>query len=227
MRLWALLRGDVRVQFKYGFYFLYAAFSLLYIGLLAAFPQEWRQKAAVLMIFTDPAALGLFFMGAIVLFEKSERVLDSLAVAPIKISDYVLSKLLSIGIISTVVAVAIGLFGGVIQSLLLFIPGVFLCSCLFSSLGLMVASRADTLNGFILSAIPLQLFINLPAIAYVFGWQPAWLLLHPGVSAVEILLNGRFAIFALIMLLCWTVLSLLFACRVVKKSFEALGGVKL
>lgn len=227
MRLWALLRGDVRFQLKYGFYFLYAAFSLLYIGLLAAFPQEWRQKAAVLMIFTDPAAMGLFFMGAIVLFEKSERVLDSLAVAPIKISDYVLGKLLSIGIISTVVAIAIGLFGGVIQSLLLFIPGVFLCSCLFSSLGLIIASRAETLNGFILSTIPLQLIINLPAIAYVFGWQPAWLLLHPGVSAVEILLGGRFTIFALIMLLCWTVLALLWACRVVKKSFEALGGVKL
>ena len=131
MRLWALLRGDVRFQFKYGFYFLYIMFSLLYIGLLAAFPEQWREKAAVLMIFTDPAALGLFFMGAIVLFEKSERVLDSLAVAPIKISDYVLAKLISIGIISTVVAVAIGLSGGVMHSPLLLIPGVFLCSCLF------------------------------------------------------------------------------------------------
>lgn len=227
MRLWALLRGDVRFQFKYGFYFLYIMFSLLYIGLLAAFPEQWREKAAVLMIFTDPAALGLFFMGAIVLFEKSERVLDSLAVAPIKISDYVLAKLISIGIISTVVAVAIGLSGGVMHSPLLLIPGVFLCSCLFSSLGLIVASRAATLNGFILSTIPLQLIINLPAIAYVFGWQPVWLLLHPGVCAVEILLGGRFAVFALLMLLAWTVLAVLAACRVVKKSFEALGGVKL
>lgn len=227
MRLMALLRGDMRFQFKYGFYFIYIVFSLLYIGLLAAFPESWRGKAAVLMIFTDPAALGLFFMGAIVLFEKSERVMDSLAVAPIKISDYVLAKLISIGIISTAVAIVIGLFGGVMTQPLLFIPGVFLSSCLFSSLGLIVAARARTLNGFMLSTIPLQLLVNLPAIAYLFGWDHKWLLLHPGAGTIEILLGGRFALAALPILLVWMVLAVLLACRVVKKAFEALGGVKL
>ncbi len=227
MRLVALLRGDVRFQFKYGFYFIYLVFSLLYIGLLSAFPEPWRVKAAVLMIFTDPAALGLFFMGAIVLYEKSERVMDSLAVAPVKISDYVLAKLISIGIISTAVAVAIGLFGRVVTHPLLFVAGVFLCSCLFSSMGLIVASRARTLNGFILSTIPLQLLNNLPAIAYLFGWNPAWLLLHPGVSTIEILLGGRFSLAALPILMAWTVLSVTLTCRAVKRAFKALGGVKL
>lgn len=71
MRLKALLRGDIRFQYKYGFYFIYLLFSVLYIGLLYAFPEKWRGKAAILMIFSDPAAMGLFFMGAIVLFEKA------------------------------------------------------------------------------------------------------------------------------------------------------------
>ena len=43
MKLLALLRGDVRFQFKYGFYLLYLFFALFYIGLLAALPQDWRQ----------------------------------------------------------------------------------------------------------------------------------------------------------------------------------------
>lgn len=91
-RLLALLRGDVRFQFKYGIHGLYLLFSLLYIAILSAFPQPWREKAAMVMIFTDPAAMGLFFMGAIVLFEKSERVLDSIAVSPVKAREYVLDR---------------------------------------------------------------------------------------------------------------------------------------
>jgi len=74
MRLKALLIGDIRFQFKYGFYFLYLIFTILYVGMLYALPAAWRERAAVLMIFTDPAAMGLYFMGAIVLFEKGERV---------------------------------------------------------------------------------------------------------------------------------------------------------
>jgi len=227
MRLWALLRGDVRFQFKYGFYFLYLVFSLIYIGLLAAFPESWRQKAGVLMVFTDPAAMGLFFMGAIVLFEKSERVLDSLAVAPIKVRDYVLSKLLSIALISTAVALAIGIFGRVIASPLYYLLGVVLGSCLFSALGLAVAVRVKTLNEFILLTIPVQIIVNIPAIAYVFGFSSVWLLLHPGVCMIELLVGGPHALFALLMLLAWAVMAAVYACRATERAFASLGGVKL
>jgi len=40
MRIWSLFQGDVRFQYKYGFYFLYMFFTILYIGMLLAFPVE-------------------------------------------------------------------------------------------------------------------------------------------------------------------------------------------
>ena len=227
MKLMALLHGDVRVQFKYGFYLLDLFFSLFYIGLLAAFPQAWRQTAAVLMVFSDPAALGLFFMGALVLFEKSERVLDSLAIAPVKVRDYVLSKLLSLALISTLVALAIGAFGGIVASPLYFLAGVMLGSCLFSALGLMVAARIATLNQFIVFTVPIQIATNIPAIAYIAGWQPVWLLLHPGVCMIELLNAGPYAPVALLVLAAWTIPVVACTSRVVGRAFEALGGVKL
>ena len=104
MRLIKLVQGDIRFQFRYGFYFLYLIFCLLYISLAYVMPLTWRQTAVIVMVFTDPAAIGLFFMGAIVLYEKSERVLDSLAVSPIKVTEYVIAKLLSISLISTAAA---------------------------------------------------------------------------------------------------------------------------
>ncbi|MBE0600435.1 MAG: ABC transporter permease, partial [Firmicutes bacterium] len=80
MKAKTLVFADIRFQIRYGFYTIYGLFTLVYLGLLYALPDAWRGDAAAVMIFTDPAAMGLFFMGAIVLFEKNERVLDSIAV---------------------------------------------------------------------------------------------------------------------------------------------------
>jgi fluoroquinolone transport system permease protein len=214
----ALIRGDIRFQFKYGFYFLYLVFSVLYISLLSALPTAWRAQAAVLMIFTDPAAMGLFFMGAIVLFEKSERVLNSIAISPVKPMEYVVSKLVTIAVISTGVGLLIGAGGGVIHNPLYFVAGVFLGSCLFSSVGLMVAANISSLNQFIVATIPAELLINIPAIAWMFGWKPGILLLHPGVCIIELCDNGVYALPALAILIVWTALSTLAAERVVRTA---------
>jgi fluoroquinolone transport system permease protein len=227
MRIWSLLRGDIRFQYKYGFYLLYLVFSILYISLIFSLPQAWREKAAILMIFTDPAAMGLYFMGAIVLFEKSERVLDSIAVSPVKTYEYMLSKLLSIGVISVIVGFSIGFFSHAVNMTDRFLVGIFLCSCLFSAVGLMVAAKSISLNDFIISTIPAELLINIPAIAWLFGWKPGWLLLHPGVCLMELCENGKHSLTALIILGLWVLLAAVIANRTVKGMCREIGGIKL
>ena len=227
MRIWSLLRGDIRFQYKYGFYLLYLVFSILYISLIFSLPQAWREKAAILMIFTDPAAMGHYFMGAIVLFEKSERVLGSIAVSPVDTYEYMLSKLLSIGVISVIVGFSIGFFSHAVNMTARFLVGIFLCSCLFSAVGLMVAAKSISLNGFIISTIPAELLINIPAIAWLFGWRPGWLLLHPGVCLMELCENGKYAFTAFIILALWTLFFALIANRSVKGMFREIGGIML
>lgn len=227
MRMTCLLRGDVRFQYKYGFYWIYLVFTALYISLLSALPEVWRGKAAILMIFTDPSAIGLYFMGAIVLFEKSERVLDSIAVSPVKPAEYVLSKLVSIGLIATLVALAIGAAAGAINHAFYFVVGVFLGSCLFSTAGLIVACRAATLNQFVIATIPAEILINVPAVAWLFGYQKGWLIVHPGVCLIQLLAGGQSQWQALLILLLWTALLYRLACTAVQKMLKAVGGVKL
>lgn len=227
MRSKALVLGDIRFQFKYGFYFVYLIFSVLYIGILFALPVPWREKAAILMVFTDPAAMGLYFMGAIILLEKSERVLNSIAVSPVKPVEYVLSKLLSIAFISTVVGLVIGLAGSIIANLFYYTAGVFLCSCLFSAVGLMIAANIKTLNSFIIATIPAELLISIPAIAWLSGYKGDWLIFHPGVSMIELCSNGPNAAVAFLVLLSWTVLLGVLATRIVGRMLQTVGGVKL
>lgn len=227
MRIKTLLYQNILFQYKYGFYFLYLIFSILYVSLLLIFPADWRLKASILMIFSDPAAMGLYFMGAIVLFEKNERVLDSYAVSPVKPHEYILSKLISIAIISTLFGFIIGLFGNVLINPFNFLISIFLASCLFSATGLIIASNISTLNQFILKTIPAELFINVPAIAYLFGWKPTWLIFHPGVCIIRLCLNEPYPFLSIIVLSSWTIFIALIARQSAAKMFTSIGGITL
>ena len=92
MRLGRLICGDIHFQWKYGFYFIYFILTVLYVCGIAALPEHWKTDIASIMIYSDPAAMGLFFMGAIVLLEKSQKVLNAMVVSPVTISEYILSK---------------------------------------------------------------------------------------------------------------------------------------
>jgi len=227
MRIKALFLGDIRFQIKYGIYFIYSVFTIMYISLLYILPEAWREKAAILMIFTDPAAMGLYFMGAIVLFEKSERVLNSIAISPVQTKEYVISKLMSVGLISTIVGLVIGFGSNVITNPYFFSIGVFGGSLLFSSIGLAIATKIGSLNQFIVATIPAEILINIPAIAYLFGWKSRWILLHPGACIIELLNNGDHATLALAILAIWTVAFIMLTIYITSKSMKSLGGVKL
>lgn len=226
MRFKKLVFSDIRMQYKYGFYMLYLFFTIFYIAILLAMPASWRQKVAYLLIFTDPAAMGLYFLGAIVLFEKSERVLNSIAVSPVKTYEYVLSKLFSLAAISTIVGLAIGIAGGVIIRPIPFTLGLFLCSCLCSSLGLIVACKISTLNQFVIATLPAEIFISVPPLLWLFFYNRSWLIIHPGVCLM-MLFYGDPPFFPLLILLLWTALFAEFACRTVNRMLKAVGGVKL
>lgn len=227
MRLKALFLGDIRFQFKYGFYLIYFIFTLLYIGLLYAFPFSARKIAGIIMIFSDPAEIGLYFMGAIVLFEKSERVLNSIAVSPTKPFEYVFSKLLSLSVISTAVAVIIGFKAGIIQNIAFFLISIFFCSCLYSALGLIIASKISSLNGFIIASILPQLIINIPGIIWLFGYRQKWILFHPGICMIEIFANGQYRFISFFILIFWSAFFAVLAVLTIQKMFQKVGGAKL
>lgn len=93
MRLRGLFLWDIRFQAKYGFYFLYAVLTVIYTIIILAVPENWREKTATVLIFSDPAAMGLFFMGAIILLEKSQHTPCAFAVSPVRPAEYIILKL--------------------------------------------------------------------------------------------------------------------------------------
>ena len=98
MKIFNLILWDMRFQAKYGFYLLYAFLTVLYTAVLVSIPQSIKPALSAILIFSDPAAMGLFFMGAIILMEKSQNVTSSFSVSPFSALEYVVSKTLSLSI---------------------------------------------------------------------------------------------------------------------------------
>ena len=72
MKILNLLKANFRFHFKYGFVFLYVLFSILYLLLISILPESFKAIGTSIIVFTDPATLGIFFMGAIILLEKTK-----------------------------------------------------------------------------------------------------------------------------------------------------------
>jgi len=226
MRLVNLIINDIRFQFKYGFYFIYALFCILYLFLLFIFPEGWRAKAASIMIYSDPAAIGLFFMGAIVLLEKNQRVLDALAVSPVRFLEYIIAKTISMAFISVIVALALAFAAG-LQNIPIVLMATALTSIIFTLLGLLVATKISSLNQYIIATAPVETICLVPPIIFLFA-PNAMLRWYPLNGSMALISNTSQTLLLNMAILFITVVCLFIAAhRSTVKMWKRLGGAKL
>ena len=58
-RVWGIIKNDMYFQRRTGIYLLYLMLTILYLAVLHAIPADLKKVVAELLIFTDPAAMGL------------------------------------------------------------------------------------------------------------------------------------------------------------------------
>lgn len=226
MRFVHLLRWDMRFQARYGFYLLYGFLTALYTLVLVSLPPSWQSRAAALLIFSDPAAMGLFFMGAIILLEKSQRVTPCLAASPLRAREYVCSKVLSL---STIALPAAAVLGTAVKCSRLpgMLLGTFLSSVLFTLLGLIIAARISSLNRFLLVTVPVEILAFLPAALHLFGVSPAWLGWYPANACMDLIAGRSCSAAGLILTAALIGLLYAAACGCVSDMWTEDGGVRL
>lgn len=227
MRLGRLICGDIHFQWKYGFYFIYFILTVLYVCGIAALTGHWKTDIASIMIYSDPAAMGLFFMGAIVLLEKSQKVLNAMVVSPVKVSEYILSKTVALIAISTVIAMILGLVSGSNQ-LLSIAVGTALTSAIFTMLGIIAATKISNLNQFLIVIMPIEIVCFVPPIVGLFVKLPDIFRFFPFTACMN-LITGKSILLSFDMVLVIATLIILYivARHTVKHMWKSLGGVKL
>jgi fluoroquinolone transport system permease protein len=191
MRLWQAIKSDMLFQFKQGFYFVYVIVAAMYLVLLAFLPPEIFRIATPLVVFSDPSVLGLFFIGGIILLEKGQGVLTVLVVSPLKTEEYILAKMISLGFLSVLAAVAITFFSGYGQVNWLFLViSTFLTSAVFTFSGIMINAGCNTVNQYLLKTIPWMLLLILPCFSLM-GFPGSWLFaVIPSVAALRLMLGS-------------------------------------
>ncbi|WMT38917.1 ABC transporter permease [Paenibacillus sp. D2_2] len=172
MRIASAIAYDIKLQQRHGFYYAYLVISLFYIVLLRILPASSREMADIILTFTDPSMLGFFFIGGLVLLEKGQDIHNTLFVTPYKHEEYIVSKTLSLTLLSMISSYVIHISQfGLSTNPLLFLAGVFLTSVFFTLAGMGVAFRCRSLNGFFfLSTLVTSVFM-LPILDFLHIWS--------------------------------------------------------
>jgi fluoroquinolone transport system permease protein len=186
------LKADVRFQFKQGFYLVYIILTLFYMILLDKLPTEWKSAVVPLVIFSDPAMVGFFFIGALVMLEKVQGVTQYVVVTPLRSVEYLLAKALSLTVLALAATFLITLtvYDQPLNWFLL-ILGVILTSFFFVLYGFVVAAPCITMNQFFIRMIPFLLLIILPCFSMI-GFPYSWVFnIFPSVAGLK-LVYGAF-----------------------------------
>ena len=226
MRLGNLFLWDIRFQAKYGFYFLYAVLTVIYTIALFAVPRSWKENTAAILIFSDPASMGLFFMGAIVLLEKSQNTPCAFAVSPVRPMEYIIAKVSSLSVISLVVAAILALVSNV-NNLYIVLLGTVISSAIFTLLGIIIATKIISLNQFILWTIPIEMVCFVPAILHLFKITPAWLRYYPINVCMEMVSGCAPSGIGILVVIALTAILVVLSKYGVLKMWSSMGGVKL
>jgi fluoroquinolone transport system permease protein len=219
-----LLKKDILLQWRQGFWLIYFVFTAIYVTVLLSIPENSRLLISLLLILSDTTMLGIIFIGALVLLEKQQAILQSLFVTPLEPAKYIWSKTLSLSMIALCMSILVYLPAwtfNVYTPLLL--AAIAITAGTFVMLGLGLAARVETINQYFGLLMGTSMLLIIPLIPYMLLDQhPAFLVL-PYVASLDLMLGAREPLplwrilVDICFLLVWGYLSYRYAHKRVKK----------
>ncbi|MBN2763282.1 MAG: hypothetical protein JXR41_09345 [Bacteroidales bacterium] len=176
---------------KQGFYLVYVLITIIYLILLSFLPKDVLSIALPLVVFSDPSVLGLFFIGGIIMLEKSQGILSVLVVSPLRTFEYVLSKVISLALVSVLAAFALTGFSNYenVNWLLLFLSTI-LTSGIFTLCGIIINAGCQTVNQYLIKTIPYMLIFVLPCFSLIGFPGSVLFTIVPSVAALRLMLGA-------------------------------------
>ena len=187
-----LLKKEILLQWRQGFWLIYIVFTASYVIVLLNVPEKNRLLVSLILILTDTTMLGVIFIGALVLLEKQQSVIQSLFVTPLKPAHYVWSKCISLSLIAFFMSMLVYLPVWHFTSYtLILLACIAVTAITFSMLGLGLASSVDNINQYFGVQIGASMLLVLPIILYLLlGQHPAFLFL-PYVASLDLMLGAK------------------------------------
>ena len=169
-----MLRWEFTLLYRYKIIHISLLSILLYF--LSTQAVQYLQDQTLVhsvLLFFDPAVIGIVFVGALVLFEKSENVLQALVITPMKTNDYLFSKVISLTILSIISAsvfmTLMVIFNKSEINVFYLIIGIILTSVMLILLGFILVSKVQNINGYMLGILIGFLGLTFPPLLDLFS----------------------------------------------------------
>jgi len=178
------LLKDVVLQYRGGFYLVGAVVATFYIGLLRQIPSSWPLNLPLLiplLLIVNVLVTTFYFVAALVLFERAEGTLAATAVSPLRVSEYLGAKVISLAIlaIGENLAVVVFFYGTDFNSVTLIAALLLLCG-FYTLSGFIAISRFDTISTFLIPSSVAITALLVPPMVFHFRTDPTGLIyLHP------------------------------------------------
>lgn len=231
-----VVRFDVVVQARNGFYWASGFVVLFLCALLTALPAAVFSSPALwvpALVAFNLQITTFFFVAGLLLLEKDEGTLTALGISPLSARSYLLARTITLTTLATLETLVVVWFGFGLPASWALLAGILAMAITYTAFGLTVAARYESVNSFLLPASVIVAVLLLPLVGH-FGFAPrlglAW---HPMAPMLTLLRSAyepapvRELLFGIIGSAGWAVVAFSLAERAVGKlmrNTRASGG---
>ncbi len=184
-----LLLTDFQLQWRYRIIAAYAVVIGLYTTIILVAQDALPHWVIAIIIYSDPAVLGFFFLGGLMMLEKSENVRLALAMSPISATQYLAAKSISLTIVAVAAVCVLSVAAQLAwHNAALVIFATICTSIMFISAGAIAALKFKTVSGYLIGSVPIITPLVAPAALLIVDPLPLFVYAIPPVAQLKLLL---------------------------------------
>ena len=204
-RFYNMMKTDVMLQFRTKLYHIGIGVGVIVAAVFAwlAEPEQMFSYVPALLLLVVGGST-LLYVGAMIIFEKEQGTLNATIVSPVRTSEYLWSKIITLTFLATLEGVT--MVGGAMLIMSFFddialpnIPflllGIVLISILYTLVGILLIVRYDKITEFLIPMAGVAVVFQLPFV-YFLGWVRLPFLLAIPTSAPTVLMQGAYNVLA-------------------------------
>ncbi|MDA8219453.1 MAG: hypothetical protein M0Z94_17760 [Dehalococcoidales bacterium] len=180
-RLLSTMKLDARVQVRYRFYHVSIGLALL-LGLAARqFVDPLLLPTMLPMVFLlGVGSTAMMYIAGLIIFERDQHTLDAMFVSPLRLTEYLNSKIATLTLLVLVegTVVVLAAQGALGLNWLLLLTGAALLGIMLTLFGTILVVRFASITDFLISVTAVILPLELPAFYFTgLSDSPLWLLI--------------------------------------------------
>jgi fluoroquinolone transport system permease protein len=144
------------------------------------------------LIYSDPAGLGLFFIGGIIMLERRQGIINYLIVTPLLVKDFILSKVITLSTLAVVVSLIITYFSSIERSVnyIVLTTSTFFAANFFTTIGILIAINCSSLNEYFTKIIPWMILLSLPCLGLISQPSNIFISVFPSVASLQLVIGA-------------------------------------